>query len=44
MEVHVQVAVDVRQREPGRDEGVELRLDLAPQLRAPGASERDAQA
>ena len=32
MEVHVQVAVQVRESEASRREGGELRLDLAPEL------------
>ena len=38
MEVHVQVAVQMRESETGRREGGELRLDLAPELDAAAAS------
>src|SRR5438309_7785571 len=38
MEVHVQVAVQVRESEASRREGGELRLDLAPELDAAAAS------
>src|SRR5439155_17291112 len=40
VQMHVQMAVDVRETKPGRRESLELRLDLAAQLAAPRA--RDA--